>query len=252
MAITALSPHRSPASPPSIPLVRVRPMHDSAELDRLLRQLIVEILALPPKTVQWQRQANIFARHVQRSGKLWGAPGVSRELYTDVLSGVWIYVLRNFHNYDPNRGAVMTWINNRLKWDLKTSQGKFWEELRWRLLDYPSGETDANSWIDRLQASEDGSILLQEIGQRWRDVQAAATAIHVTGRPNINCYELFQDKLGLSLELETWLKPRDRDTYRAMSEYYEAPLPTIACFWTNKCLPFIKDVYSDFNFDDFT
>jgi hypothetical protein len=232
--------------------VRVRPMHDSLELNRQLHQLITDILALPRPQAARRIKVHQFVRLVQQSEKLWRAPGTDRDIYHNALSDVWFYVLANFHKYDPDRGTVMTWINNRLKWDIKTHQAKYWDELRRRLSDYSTGEEDANSWIDRLQASEDGSILLTEIGQRWREVRAAATAIHVTGRPAINCYELFQDKLGLSLELKTWLEPRDRSTYRAMSEHYEAPLPTIASFWTNKCLPFIKDVYSDFNFEDFT
>jgi hypothetical protein len=241
--------------------VRVRPMHDSLEydsleLDRQLRQLITEILALPPRQAERRIKTNDFMVLVQQSNKLWRAPSLrtdqERQIYSDALSDVWLYVLENFHKYDPARGAVMTWINNRLKWDIKTHQGKSWKELRQRLFDYSTGEDDVNSWIDRLRASEDGRILLTEIGQRWREGRAAATAIHVTGRPDINCDALFQDKLGLSLELETWLEPRDRGTYRAMSEYYEAPLPTIASFWANKCLPFMKDVYSDLNFDDFT
>jgi hypothetical protein len=237
MFATALShrrywPEHRPAKSRSP--VRVRPMHDSlecdaVELDRQLRQLITEILALPPRQAARRVKTNEFAALVQQSKKLWRAPSLrtdqEREIYHNALSDVWFYVLENFHKYDPARGAVMTWINNRLKWDIKTHQGKSWDELRRRQLDYGTSEDNINAWIDRLPANADGGLSLQEIGQRWRDVQAAATAIHVTGRPDINCDALF---------------------------HYGAPLPTIACFWTNKCLPFIKDVYSDFNFDDFT
>jgi hypothetical protein len=249
--------HRPAQSPP----VRVRPMHDcfeydSLELDRQLRQLITEILDLPPRQAARRIKTHQFMVVVQRSKKLWRAPSLrtdqERDIYSNALSDVWLYVLENFHKYDPARGAVMTWINNRLKWDIKTHQSKSWEALRRRRSDYSTGEEDVNSWIDRLPAAADGGLCLQEIGQRWRAQHAAATAIHVTGRPDINCDQLFQDKLGLNLALETWLKPRDRNTYRAMAEHYGAPLPTIASFWTNKCLPFIKDVYSDFDFEDFT
>jgi hypothetical protein len=232
--------------------VRVRPMHDSLELDRQLCQLMTDILALTPRSAVRRIKLNEFVRLVQQSEKLWRSPGTDRDIYQNALSDVWLYVLANFHKYDPARGTVMTWINNRLKWDIKTHQAKYWDERRRRLSDYSTGEEDVNSWLDRLQASEDGDWSLQEMARRWREGRDAATAIHVTGRPDINGYELFQDKLGLSLELESWLKPRDRSTYRAMAEHYGAPLPTIASFWTNKCLPFIQAVYSDFHIEDFT
>jgi hypothetical protein len=271
MLVPALSPARprSPSRPindRSIALtpVRVRPMTDLLDthsldthsldthsLDLELRQLIVAILALPPRTPAWRRQTNHFVRAVQQSKKLWRAPGTESELYNDVLAGVWEYVLKNFHKYDPDRGAVMTWINNRLKWDLKTSQGKHWEDLQHRISDFWTGhQDDPTRWLDRLQANDDGHFPLDQICQRWWEHRDQSTAIHVRHRPDINSYELFQDMLGLSCDPETWLDRRDRPTYRAMAAHYQAPLPTIASFWTTKCLPLIKQLYHDLDGSD--
>jgi hypothetical protein len=241
-------PLRAPIPVPVQPPVRVRAMNDPRDIQ--LRQTITAILALTPGTPPWQRQVGEFVSLVQQSDKIWRAPGVERDLYSDVLSGVWEYVLKNFHKYDPDRGAVMTWINNRLKWDLKTSQGKHWEDLGRRLSNFPLGHEDAISWLDRLEAQADQGLYLKQACQYWWEHRAAAQAIHVQGRPDINCDALFQDMLGLSCDPETWLDRRDRPTYRAMAEHYQAPLPTIASFWTNKCLPFVHQLFEDFGFDD--
>jgi hypothetical protein len=242
-----------PTSPPlrvPVPVqcpVRVRAMNEP--LDIQLRQMIITLLALPPKTPEWRRQTNRFVRLVQQSGKLWRAPGVDRDLYEDVLAGVWGYVLENFHKYKPELGAVMTWINNRLKWDIKTAQSKSWEELKRRLTDFSSDGDDRPSRIDRLESNADGGVQLEQILRCWWDAKAQTQALHVQHRPDLNCYEFFQDMLGLSCEPDTWLERRDRPSYRTMAEYYKAPLPTIASFWTNKCLPAARAILRDLEFE---
>ncbi len=248
MALTALCSRevRSPSRPRSTTL---RPMNEP--FDRQLRESIVTILQLPLKTLEWQRQTSRFVRLVQKSGKLWRAPGVDRDLYHDVLAGVWSYVLENFHKYKPELGAVMTWINNRLKWDIKTAQSKCWEELKRRLTDFSGSDGDDRpSRIDRLESDTDGGVQLEQILRCWWDAKATSQAIHVQHRPDLNCYEFFQDMLGLSCEPGTWLERRDRPSYRTMAEYYKAPLPTIASFWTNKCLPAAHIILRDLELAD--
>jgi hypothetical protein len=213
-------------------------------LDQQLRELITAILGLQPKTPERRRQADRFVRLVQKSGKLWRAPGIDRELYNDVLSNLWIYVLESFHKYKPELGAVMTWINNRLKWDLKTAQSKAWEELKRRLTDF-GDDPDRSCRIDRLEAQDDGGTWLEQILRRWWENKATTQALHVQHRPDLNCYEFFQDMLGLSCEPDTWCDRRDRPSYRTMAEHYDAPLPTIASFWTNKCLPLVREILRD-------
>jgi hypothetical protein len=245
MALTALCSRevRLSSRPRSI---TPRPMNEP--FDRQLRDLISAILRLPVKTPEWRRQTNRFVRLVQQSGKLWRAPGVDREIYYDVLSNVWVYVLENFHKYKPELGAVMTWINNRLKWDIKTAQIKSWEELKRRLTDYGQADPDRPSWLDRLESGEDGGVRLEAMLLRWWEAKAQTQALHVQNRPDLNCYEFFQDMLGLSCEPDTWLERRDRPSYRTMAEYYKAPLPTIASFWTNKCLPLARTILRDLEF----
>jgi hypothetical protein len=214
-------------------------------IDAQLRELIATILSLSPKTPQWRHHRNRFVQLVQKSGKLWRAPGVDRELYADVLSNLWIYVLENFHKYKPELGGVMTWINNRLKWDIKTAQSKYWEELKRRLTDFGGDDADRPSLFDRLEARTDGGAWLEPILRRWWEAKATTQALHVQHRPDLNCYEFLQDMLGLSCEPDTLCDRRDRPSYRTMAEHYDAPLPTIASFWTNKCLPLVREILRD-------
>jgi hypothetical protein len=240
--------------PENRPIVRstpgpVLPMRDALEsdaLDQELRQLIADILALPPQSRSRQLKLNRFCLRVQQSRKLWGAPGVAPELYAEALSGLWLYVLKNLHKYDADRGSVLTWMNNRLKWDLKTLQGSAWSELQRRMQDLAIDANDGSSWTDRLRAEPDSHLMLEGICTTWWEARAITQAVHVKGKPTINCYELFQDMLGLSCEPAHWLISRDRDTYRTMSEHYGAPIPTLASFWTNRCLPQVRAVLQDF------
>jgi hypothetical protein len=219
-------------------------------LDHQLRELIIAILSLSPQSPEWRHKRNRFVWLVQTSGKLWRAPGVERDLYNDVVSEVWFYVLNSFHKYKPELGGVMTWINNRLKWDLKTAQSKSWEELKRRLTDFGVDDADRPSLIDRLAAKTDGGVQLEQIMHCWWQAQAQAQALHVQHRPDLNCYEFFQDMLGLSCEPDTRFERRDRPSYRTMAEYYNAPLPTIASFWTNKCLPLVREILADLSLED--
>ncbi|MFM2430418.1 MAG: hypothetical protein RLZZ511_1631 [Cyanobacteriota bacterium] len=223
---------------------RVLPMNDV--LDQELRQLIEAILALPEGAAARRRLVNRFCLRVQQSRKLWGAPGVSPELYAEALSGLWLYVLKNFHKYEADRGAVLTWMNNRLKWDLKTLQSTAWTELQRRMQDFAIDGGEGSTWADRLRAEPDSQLMLEGMCKAWWEARAMTQSVHVKGKPAINCYELFQDMLGLSCEPAQWLVRRDRDTYRAMSAHYGAPIPTLASFWTNRCVPQVRVVLQDF------
>jgi hypothetical protein len=238
------------------PAQRPKPTYDRRmdPLDEKLQALIREILALPPGSKLWQQKRSQLIRAIQASGKLWRGGAASQstsqawhevdEHYYTALSMTWDYVLTHLDKYDASRASVMTWINNRLRWDILTMQGKAQEERSRRMFDY-IGEEDSTSLIDQLSGREDALSSLTSCCQRLYEVRHEAQAIHVTGRPDINCYDLCQDKLGVSCDPDNWLQLRDRDTYKLMAAYYQSKIPTIAGFWTNKCLPFLRDRLDD-------
>ena len=53
---------------------------------------------------------------MQKSGKIWRAPGVSRELYSEALHDNWLWFTKNLNQYDPTRASVMVWFNRYLEW----------------------------------------------------------------------------------------------------------------------------------------
>lgn len=222
-------------------------------LDQVLQALIREILALPRGSKPWQQKRQRFVMTVQNSGKLWrgGASPASSQTWREVdehyftaLGMTWEYVLTHLDTYDPQRASVTTWINNRLRWDILTVQGKAREAQMRQMFDY-SNDEDGVPLIDQLSASEDAMANLAAVCKILYEAKNEAQAIHVTDRPEINCYELAQDKLGVSCEPAHWLQRRDRDSYRLMAEHYDSRIPTIAGFWTNKCLPFLNDLFGD-------
>jgi tetratricopeptide (TPR) repeat protein len=210
----------------------------NADNEISMRQLIAAILLLPVHTRERQRRVGEFVRLVQSSGRLWRPPGVNHDLYHEVLSDLWIYIFENFHKYDPSRGSVMSWINNRLKWNLNTKQIQHWENLQRQLL-------DSNDRADIAEVAGNYHADIAEVAKHWWENRSLSQAIHIRHHPELNCYELFQDMVGLNCEPDRWLEQRDRLTYRAMSEYYQVPVPTIASFWINKCMPFIRQLFQD-------
>jgi tetratricopeptide (TPR) repeat protein len=214
----------------------------NADNDISMSQFIAAILLLPVDARERQRKIGEFVRLVQSSGRLWRPPGVNHDLYHEVLSDLWVYIFENFHKYDPSRGSVMSWINNRLKWNLKTKQLQHWEKLQRQLL-------DRHDRANIAEVADTYHADIAEVAKHWWENRSLSQAIHIRHRPDLNCYEFFQDMIGLSCEPDKWLEQRDRSSYRAMSEYYQVPLPTIASFWVNNCLPFIRQLFQYIDVD---
>lgn len=55
---------------------------------------------------------------MQQSGKIWRAPGVSRELYNEALNNNWLWFTQNLNQYDAARASVLVWFNRYLKWKI--------------------------------------------------------------------------------------------------------------------------------------
>jgi hypothetical protein len=88
----------------------------SKELDRRLRQLVVEICACPQGSVDRQSIFSEVVRLVMQSRKLWRD---STPYYPDALQEMWEYCFKYIdhpdYGYDPTVCGVVTWLDDRLK-----------------------------------------------------------------------------------------------------------------------------------------
>lgn len=88
----------------------------SRELDRQLRQLVVQMCACPSGSAGRQSAFSEVICLVTRSRKLWRE---STPYYPDALQEMWEYSLQNIdhpdYGYDPDVCGVVTWLDDRLK-----------------------------------------------------------------------------------------------------------------------------------------
>lgn len=110
-------------------------------LNDTLNRLVAEACKHSLRSVERQRYIQEIYRLVVRSGKLWKE---NTPYYGDAFQEAWEYCCQHLDEYDSNRSAVTTWIDNRLKWTLKK-----WRDRQHR---------DQNRTASPLQ-SDDGSTL---------------------------------------------------------------------------------------------
>ncbi|MEB3360056.1 MAG: hypothetical protein VKK04_25245 [Synechococcales bacterium] len=85
-------------------------------LDTRLHQLAIAAQHHAPKTPQRQAALRQLVGLVLQSGKLYRPrqgefPGVYDEIYSEALQDLLLFVCQNIERYDPERAAVMTWLN---------------------------------------------------------------------------------------------------------------------------------------------
>ncbi|MEM9267204.1 MAG: hypothetical protein AAGA46_16935 [Cyanobacteria bacterium P01_F01_bin.13] len=105
----------------------------SHDLQDRLKQLIDrwrETSAIGPKAKLLQQ----ILSTMEQSGKIWRAPGVSRDLYEEALQENWLWFTTKLTRYDSDKASVMHWFNQYLKWkisDLIDKQIRE-EKRRWK------------------------------------------------------------------------------------------------------------------------
>lgn len=209
--------------------------------DKLLEQLAQ---AVPPPisnddlTVEtFTRQRNRrLALHqliqvIQESNKLFLADRYNFPpyVYQESLQETYIYICRNIHNYDPQKGKVITLINFVLDKKFKEAKARYLQQQQTISLDTP-----ISSGNDEHQ---DKTILLETIPSSTTDKESEYTQLR-------ECLE--EDKQSIFQKAHIRNKPQanfraialkrlDRESWQDMSEEWDIPLQTLARFY-QRCL----------------
>lgn len=79
-----------------------------------LQQLALAVQQCQPRTEAWQYTIQELVNGLRCSGKLARLPGVTRDVYADVVNQTLLWVCQNIQNYDAERGAFVSWVNYRM------------------------------------------------------------------------------------------------------------------------------------------
>jgi hypothetical protein len=99
-------------------------------VDIQLRELAAAACQHAPGSLQRNRHLTQLIHLVQHDRRYYRCGSAQPEHYAEAQSRSWFWLVRNIHRYDPTLAEVMTWVNNRIKWDLRTVGTGFgqWDE----------------------------------------------------------------------------------------------------------------------------
>jgi DNA-directed RNA polymerase specialized sigma24 family protein len=96
------------------------------DLDRQLQQLALEVKQYQPKTRERQLGLTKLFYEIQSSGRLYRPcrgellPHVYEDIYNEAKQELWLFIAKNIDDYDPQKGEVMAWVNNRFYWKFRS------------------------------------------------------------------------------------------------------------------------------------
>jgi len=197
-----------------------------SDIDHQLHEWVTEACRHPPGSPARQRSLTKVIRVV--SGKLWRE---SVDYYQDAVQQTWVYFCKYIcGKYDPNLGTVPTWLNAYLKrrlqdFQIERQKKSNTEHSAWQSKDGDEVDVIANIPDDR-----------GDVEPIWEKVKAWAEAditgelreLHIKGQPQITCQMLILRRL---LSETSW---------KALSEEYEVPIPTISGFYRRQCVPRLR------------
>jgi hypothetical protein len=201
--------------------------------DAQLSELIKTACQHPPRSPGRRAVMNKFIPLVQNDRRYYKGFGADPEHYAEAQSRAWFSILENIDRYDAALSAPMTWINNRLKWDLITVQQEFVKHrdrhVSSSYFDADTGEAGKSVIEEKLAAPRDGKWVLTQLRRWLAEEQGHLEAIHVRHRPDVNCVVVIKEHLFKGL------------TFKEMSAQLDVPAPTVSNFWYEKCIPLLRE-----------
>ena len=131
----------------------------ASNLNETLSQLVAEACAHAPRSVERQQRIQQIYQLVVHSGKLWRE---NTPYYGDAFQEAWEYCCQHLDDYDPSRSAVITWIDNHLKWKLKEWRRRERRDSERNASSIQTQEGKTLSPIENL-ASDSGTELAEQI-----------------------------------------------------------------------------------------
>lgn len=208
-------------------------------LDSQLQQLLMAARQYPTGSFERQHTLNRLISLMQKSGRIWRGGGLlESDRYEEALQKTWLYFCRNLDRYDPSRAGVITWFNDYLRYRIHDSLTE--QRTQGQRTIQPiavAGENIADFW-ESLPAPEDIPPILDEV-YAWLDTEVdRLQTIHLRNRPEINCWLLLQRRLPPEMP------------WKALSQEWGVPIPTLSNFYQHKCLPELIKLGQDLGYLD--
>ncbi len=193
-----------------------------------VNQLVLEARLHPVGSRQRSQCLTQIIRIV--APKLWR---FSTPHYADALQQTWLYFSKNIcTTYDPDRASVVTWLNSHLRYrhqDLVNQALK--RQAHEISIDAESKhQNDSHPKALELPSREYGSLSLLEEIVKWvqTDADGELRRTHLKHHAQITCQTLIL----LRLAPET--------PWKAISDQFGVPVPTLSSFYRRHCLPYLK------------
>ncbi len=209
------------------------------DLNTQLSQLVQATCKCSPNSWERKQKLTKLMFLMQQSGKIWrGRNQINPEDYQEALQENWYFFSCNLCQQDPTakkpydaqKANVITWFNTYLEYKLKDIIERTAIEASRRAFPKINQETgEIISRLDMFPAQSEESVLMTEAFLKWlEENQRKFTKIHLRDRTEINAHLLISRRLVLE------------QTYQTIHKEFNVPITTLAKFYTNHCLPLIK------------
>jgi hypothetical protein len=219
------------ATPPSRPRCQTPRMPNPN--DAQLSELVKAACQHRSGSIGRNREMNKLIMLVQHDRRYFKGYGANPDHYAEAESRAWFSIVRNIDKYDAALSSLMTWINNRLRFDLTTVQQEFMKaQSRTSSSSYfdpDTGEAGKSLIEEKLAAPGDGKWVLAQLLRWLAEQQVPLEAVHVRHRPDVNCAVVIKEHLLKGL------------TFKEMSAQLGIPAPTVSNFWYEKCIPPLRE-----------
>jgi hypothetical protein len=203
---------------------------DLTEPNAQLKKIVVEACQHPPGSPPRQRHLTRVIRLV--SPKLWRE---NTPYYPDALQQTWVYFCKNICiKYDPELGAVSTWLNAYLKRRLQDFYIQSQTRRQREVSSWQDKDGDLVDIVDAI-ADRDRSILdgekpLWQRVREWAETNEELQHLHIEGHPEITARVLILRRL-----------PPEAKWKDLAEEFGVKSLQTLSSFYRRQCMPRLRE-----------
>ena len=202
------------------------------KIQEQVQTLITEACCHPAESPERQKRLTQIIRSI--SGRLWKE---NVPYYQDALQQTWIYFCQNLcesktgRSYDPQKAAIVTWLNAYLKHRLQDSYIALQTQKARRVSHSANGLGEDNPEFDpinRLEAKPEIPPLLAEV-QLWAETTPQLQKIYIKERPDITCRFLILKRLP------------PETPWKVLSTELDVSIGTLSSFYQRQCLPLLRE-----------
>lgn len=179
------------------------------QLNKQLEQLALEAQRHPPKTNARRLALTRLIQKIKASGKLSFRRNSEfpPEVYEEAMQEFWLYFCRKIDNYNPEKGAVIHWVNFTIKRRLIDANNRHTKKGKEQSLDAPINHQSSSSShskltpLEILAQPEETTLPSQKVRKCLEeDLEGLFVNKHIRGKPQAN----FRAIALLYLDKKTW------------------------------------------------